>query len=161
MGRILGQLVPRGGGDPIPLLKNELSIGRRSSCDISLDFSNISGRHCQLILSHGYWYLRDLNSSNGTKVNGVKIMERRVDPGAFVSIAKHEYELVYDPAVNGAVGPPPPDHLDTDIFSKSLLERAGLQRGDLRKVTPHRESYEDRTYDVLDDSGEPMKRKGH
>jgi len=87
-------------------------------------------------------------------------MERRVDPGALVTIAKHGYELVYDPASNGAVGPPPPDHLDTDIFSKSLLERAGLQKSDIRRITPHRESYEDRTYDVLDDSGEPMKQKG-
>ena len=35
-----GTLVPKGGGDPIPLLKKNLLIGRRESCDIVLRFKN-------------------------------------------------------------------------------------------------------------------------
>ncbi len=37
---MLGQLVPVGGGDPIPLLKPELLVGRRNNCDIILSFLN-------------------------------------------------------------------------------------------------------------------------
>ena len=43
-----GELIPQGGGDPIPLLKKTLLLGRRESCDIVLRFSNVSAHHCQL-----------------------------------------------------------------------------------------------------------------
>ena len=39
---ILGMLQPVGGGDPIPLTKPEMLIGRRPACDIRLDYENIS-----------------------------------------------------------------------------------------------------------------------
>ena len=51
----LGELLPVGGGDPIPLLKKSLLVGRRESCDIVLRFSNVSAHHCQLTLTGGYW----------------------------------------------------------------------------------------------------------
>jgi adenylate cyclase len=121
-----GELIPLGGGDPIPLLKKNLLVGRRESCDIVLRFANVSAHHCQLTVIGGYWYVRDLNSRNGTKVNGVRVTEKRVDPGDILSIAKHRYELRYSPVDLGAVGPPPPDETETDILSQSLLERAGL-----------------------------------
>ena len=124
-----GELAPLGGGDSIPLLKKSLLVGRRESCDVVLRFSNVSAHHCQLTLSGGYWYVRDLQSRNGVKVNGVRVQEKRVDPGDILSIAKHKYEMVYSPVDNlGAMGPPPPDAIETDIFNKSLLERAGLER---------------------------------
>src|SRR4051812_18952070 len=62
----LGILQPLGGGDPIPLRKEELLLGRRMTCDIRLDFENISGRHCILRLTNGIWHVRDLGSTNGT-----------------------------------------------------------------------------------------------
>jgi hypothetical protein len=124
-----GELIPVGGGDPIPLLKKNLLVGRRESCDIVLRFSNVSAHHCQLTVNGGYWYIRDQNSRNGIKVNGKRVTENRVDPGDTVSIAKHKYELRYSPADLGAVGPPPTDRVvEKEIFGKSLLERAGLER---------------------------------
>jgi len=122
-----GELVPTGGGDNIPLYKAELIVGRRDDCDIVLRFSNVSARHCRLILSDGYWYIQDMQSTNGVKVNGLKVADRRVDPGVRLSISKHEYRIQYNPQSLGATGNVPPDSLDHDIFSKSLLERAGLQ----------------------------------
>jgi adenylate cyclase len=123
-----GELVPLGGGDPIPLLKKKLVIGRRENCDIVLRFPNISSRHCELILQSGYWYIQDLDSRNGIRVNGVRVQagEKRVDPGDTITIARHKYEMRYDPAKLGAVGAPPPDDDAKLIFGKSLLERAGL-----------------------------------
>jgi pSer/pThr/pTyr-binding forkhead associated (FHA) protein len=132
---MLGELIPQGGGDPIPLLKKNLLVGRRESCDVVLRFANVSAHHCQMMVVGGYWYVRDLKSRNGVKVNGVRVNERRVDPGDTLSIAKHNYELRYSPMELGAVGPPPPEALDTDVFGQTLLERAGLQ-----KVSPTQES---------------------
>jgi len=123
-----GELVPLGGGDPIPLLKKTLLIGRRESCDIVLRFSNVSAHHCQLTVTGGYWYVLDLKSRNGVKINGNRVKEKRIDPGDLLSIAKHKYEIKYSPIELGAVGPPPPDVVETDMFDKSLLERAGLEK---------------------------------
>jgi len=123
-----GELVPQGGGDPIPLLKQSLLVGRRESCDIVLRFPNVSAHHCQLDCEGGYWYVRDLKSRNGVKVNGIRVTEKRLDPGDVLSVAKHNYDVKYSPVENGAVGPPPEEVPRHEVFGKSLLERAGLQK---------------------------------
>jgi adenylate cyclase len=122
-----GELMPVGGGDPIPLLKTWLTVGRRESSDIVLRFPNVSGNHCELSLVDGYWVVKDLGSSNGTKVNGSRVVEQRLEPGDKLSVARHEYEISYEPAKLGATsapasGPSP----QQDLFGRSLLERAGL-----------------------------------
>jgi predicted component of type VI protein secretion system len=126
---MFGELLPLGGGDPIPLLKRELMIGRRESCDIVLRFGNVSAHHCQLFVQDGYWYIKDLGSKNGLKVNGVRYPERRLDPGDTLSVAKHQYEIQYSPTELGAIGPPPAEQEASEgIFKQSLLERAGLAK---------------------------------
>ncbi|MEM9412053.1 MAG: FHA domain-containing protein [Planctomycetota bacterium] len=126
-----GELVPIGGGDPIPLLKDRLRVGRRDGCDIVLNFSNISGHHALMEMEEGYWFVRDLKSRNGVKVDVKRInvgMKKRLDPGTTVRFAKHEYELDYDPHSLGAYGSPPQDEQQDEVFGTSLLNRAGLKR---------------------------------
>jgi adenylate cyclase len=118
----LGELVPCGGGDPIPLLKSRLLVGRRNSCDISLRFPNVSSHHCELEFINGYWRIRDLGSRNGVKVNNIRCDVKWLMPGDVVTIAKHRYEVAYEPTGDG----PPPD--DVNPFEIGLLEKAGLER---------------------------------
>lgn len=127
----LGELVPTGGGDNIVLKKDRLLIGRRESCDIVLRFSNVSGQHARMTLEEGYWFLKDLGSRNGTKVEGYRISRKRLDPGATISFAKHQYTIEYSPEELGAFGPPPPDddHIE-EVLRKGLLDRVGLDRRD-------------------------------
>ena len=146
---MFGELLPVGGGDPIPLLKKNLLVGRRESCDIVLRFSNVSAHHCQLTVNGGYWYVKYQGSRNGVKVNEVLVNEKRLDPGDILSVAKHKYEVQYSPSELGAIGPPPPENLPGDIMKKSLLERAGLLKPG-RADTPQRSSGPGR-YDVLSD----------
>jgi pSer/pThr/pTyr-binding forkhead associated (FHA) protein len=122
-----GELQPIGGGDPIPLLKTTLMVGRRESADIVLRFPNVSGHHCELTLVDGYWNVKDLGSSNGTKVNGVRVTEQRIAPGDKLSVAKHEYEVSYEPTVLGASEFPVEPSAQESIFGRSLLESAGLE----------------------------------
>lgn len=129
---MLGELVPAGGGDPIPLLKERLLIGRRESCDIVLRFANVSTNHCELELHQGYWFVKDLNSRNGTRVNGSRVNCKRVDPGDQLRIAKHGYTVDYSPEALGAAGLPPEEDMYDEIWSKSLLEGAGLNRRDVQ-----------------------------
>src|SRR4051812_37553655 len=95
--KMLGQLIPLGGGGPIPLLKEKLLVGRRGSCDITLEFPNVSSYHCELEMVNGYWHVRDLNSQNGTKVNGERVIERFLQPGDTIVVAKHRFEISYTP----------------------------------------------------------------
>ncbi|MCU0878347.1 MAG: FHA domain-containing protein [Pirellulaceae bacterium] len=146
-----GELVPLGGGDPIPLLREKLVCGRRETCDIVLRFTNISGSHCQLTLENGYWFVQDLNSQNGTKVNGSHVMRKRLNPGDTLAIARHKYKIQYSPDELGAVGPPPSDEEDiTTVLQESLLKKAGLQR---------RPEASGRRFDVFDDSAGQLKKK--
>ena len=124
-----GELIPFGGGDPIPLVKPKLLVGRRESCDIVLRFGNVSAHHCEMNVEHGYWFIRDLNSRNGTKVNGLRVTaKKRIDPGDRLSIAKHDYEVRYSPAELGAEGPPPDESVMGEILGQSLMKSAGLDR---------------------------------
>lgn len=149
---MFGELLPVGGGDPIPLLKTPLLVGRSESCDVVLRFSNVSSQHCRLTLEGGYWYVQDMNSRNGIKVNGVRVQQKRLDPGDLLSVAKHKYSIDYSPSDNGAEGPPPPDMIENDIFGKSLLERAGLQspRAAMSAERPEREPKYDKSGDASD-----------
>jgi adenylate cyclase len=126
-----GQLTPTGGGDPIPLIKDRILIGRRAEADIQLKFANVSSQHCRLTLEHGYWFIRDLNSRNGIKVDQRPVVRKRLDPGITVAIARHEYVIDYNPQALGAFGPPPADddHLD-ELLRSSLMDRAGLKKRD-------------------------------
>ncbi len=122
-----GELHPVGGGDPIPLLKVILLVGRRESSDIVLRFPNVSGNHCELELVEGYWYVNDLNSRNGTKVNGERVKKQRLIPDDKLSIARHVFQIRYEPASLGAVQTAMEISDRKDIFGKSLLESAGLE----------------------------------
>jgi adenylate cyclase len=124
---MLGELVPQGGGDPIPLLKKKLLVGRRST-DIVLPFANVSSRHCELEMQEGYWLVRDLGSSNGTKVNGVRVRSKWVLPGDELAVAKHRYTMEYDVAADAPPPPPLEEDAEENIMGMSLMEKAGLVR---------------------------------
>jgi adenylate cyclase len=120
-----GELQPVGGGDSIPLLRDLLTLGRRESCDICLRFPNISGLHAQLQFRNGYWYIRDMNSTNGVKVQGLRVQEKLLHPRDEITIGKRKYVIEYElPADRRALD----EVVEEDIMSQSLLEKAGLER---------------------------------
>ena len=123
MNPVYGELRPVGGGDTIPLMKSTLIIGRRESCDIVLKFPNVSSVHCKLSIVDGKWMVKDLKSSNGTKINNEQIEEDLINPGDILSVGKHKYEMHYNTLMIGESN----YDLHKDIFSKSLLESAGLE----------------------------------
>ncbi len=123
--QVHGELIPTGGGDNVPLIREKLSVGRRESCDVCMQFPNISGLHCELTFRNGYWYIRDLNSTNGIKVNGVRVSDKLLHPGDEVTIGKRRYTIQYNlPADQRGLE----EETTEDILGHSLLERAGLEK---------------------------------
>lgn len=121
-----GELVPVGGGDAIPLVSDVMTIGRRQSCDICLNFQNISGTHCELSLKNGVWHLRDLGSTNGVKVNGERTLRRPLRPGDEIGIANHRYKIEYQLPSGSTIDDVFAE--EEDVFGQSLMEKAGLEK---------------------------------
>lgn len=66
--------------------RSELTIGRHHGCDVVLGDPEISRRHAHLRLRDGRWVLQDLESTNGTYVNGVRVGRCQLRPGDHVSV---------------------------------------------------------------------------
>lgn len=77
-------------------LKTSTVIGRSSDCDITLAASHLSRRHATLIVKGGQLYVKDLDSSNGTYLNGKRVGEAKIKRGD---------ELRFDTLCFGVIGP--------------------------------------------------------
>src|SRR4051812_48841223 len=121
-----GELVPVGGGDAIPLIQDVMTIGRRESCDVCLKFQNVSGLHAELSFKNGVWFVRDMGSTNGVKVNGERQMRKPLRPGDEVAIANHRYTIQYQ--IPAGVTLDDVFAEEEDLFSQSLMEKAGLEK---------------------------------
>ncbi len=123
--KVNGELVPTGGGDTVPLIREVMTVGRRESSDIPLRFPDISGVHCQLYFRNGYWYVRDLNSTNGVKVNGTRVQEKVLHPRDELSIGrKRKYVIEYEMPTGQSMM----EEEDEDVMGQSLMEKAGLEK---------------------------------
>jgi pSer/pThr/pTyr-binding forkhead associated (FHA) protein len=70
------QLVLRVGPSPgkvFPIMKNEITIGRDINNDIVINDSEISRRHCRLVMSGDSYVIEDLGSTNGTWMNDQRL----------------------------------------------------------------------------------------
>ncbi|HYV36884.1 MAG TPA: FHA domain-containing protein [Gemmataceae bacterium] len=139
-----GELVPEGGGDNIPLIREVLTLGRRESCDICLRYPNVSGAHCELSFLDGFWWIKDLNSTNGIKVNGIRVPNKLLLPGERITIGKKTFTIEYQaPEGKRAVEEMMAHRGEEDILSKSLLERAGLEKPGAEKRRPPGKPYDE------------------
>jgi hypothetical protein len=68
-------LVQMPGEDPtkVPIGKQEIFVGRDEECRISIPISNVSRRHARIFCQGEEHIVEDLESTNGTYVNGVKV----------------------------------------------------------------------------------------
>jgi hypothetical protein len=71
-----------------------VTVGRSPSCDCVLPEDCVSREHAELRRDGERWLLRDLGSSNGTRVNGMRVIEPvEVRPGDRVSLGGAAYRL--------------------------------------------------------------------
>jgi len=70
----------------IPLVKDVLVIGRGQDCDVVLEDGNASRRHCQIRKWAGRYSIEDLQSKNGTYLNGMKVSTAELGDGDLIAI---------------------------------------------------------------------------
>lgn len=75
------------------LLKERMTIGRGQRNDIVIDDLAVSGRHAAIVTTGEGSYLEDLNSTNGTQVNGQPVATHFLQDRDVIELAK--YRLTY------------------------------------------------------------------
>ena len=65
-----------------------LSIGSDPGNDLVIEDSFVSGFHCRIHRKKDAWFVTDLGSTNGTRVNGVEVREARLEPGALLQLGQ-------------------------------------------------------------------------
>jgi hypothetical protein len=85
---------PRVPAIALPTRASRLTIGRATDCDCVVGESTVSRHHAELRRDGGRWLLRDLGSRNGTRVNGMLVLEPvEVRPGDRVALGDARYRL--------------------------------------------------------------------
>jgi pSer/pThr/pTyr-binding forkhead associated (FHA) protein len=90
---MLLRLVSLDGHTDIPLDRAMVVVGRDRRCDVRIDSCRVSRRHCCLVSGGGAVLVRDLGSTNGTRINGRRVEAGVLHPGDELSIARCRYHL--------------------------------------------------------------------
>jgi pSer/pThr/pTyr-binding forkhead associated (FHA) protein len=104
----------------VPLDKERLTIGRRSSNDLQIDNLAVSGEHALIVTILNDSFLEDLGSTNGTLVNGVPIKKHILQHNDVVEIGKYKLKYI---AEHMATGIQPGVAAE---FEKTMVIRPGM-----------------------------------
>ena len=99
------QLIPIDGGSAITLETDVTLVGRKQGlCDLVIDKTSVSKLHCLLVKTDGLLFVRDLGSTNGTKVNGQRVTRGALLPGDELSFASIRFKVHLGPDQPPVVG---------------------------------------------------------
>jgi len=87
------EIVPTNGEAPTPVTKDITLIGRGEDCDIQIDDPSLSKRHAVLVRTEGLLLVRDLVSTNGTKVNGQRVMWAALLPNDRLTLGRFKVRI--------------------------------------------------------------------
>jgi predicted component of type VI protein secretion system len=104
------QLLALTEGPSIFLDKPILLFGRDLECDIRFDSRKISRKHCCIAQVGDYLVVRDLGSTNGVRINGVRVVEGCLRAGDELTIGNHRYQVRWDELAMAPSRPPHREH---------------------------------------------------
>ena len=95
-------------GQEFVLQGREVTMGRGSACSLVIPDGSVSHNHLKISLEGGEWRLRDLGSSNGTRLNGDRVTAAALHAGDLVGLGSTEFVFQPDdPAPEPAPAPAP------------------------------------------------------
>jgi len=113
----------QGQGQEIVLTGAEIMIGREEDCDIQLlDDSKISRHHAKITKENGVWVVADLDSANGTFVNGEAVVSAPLNESDTLTIGDSAFLFRADAAAAAS------EPAGEDSGAKSLTDAEDLKR---------------------------------
>jgi predicted component of type VI protein secretion system len=97
------ELVPDNGDPPIPITRDVTVVGRREFCDVQVNDPSLSKRHCVVVKTDGLLVIRDLATTNGTKVKGQRIRWAALLPDDRITLGNYKMRVYLGP--DDAPGP--------------------------------------------------------
>jgi pSer/pThr/pTyr-binding forkhead associated (FHA) protein len=119
-------LIPVDGGKPIELQKDLTLIGRKEDCDLRLEHKSVSKLHCVIVKTDGLLLLRDLGSTNSTRVNGQRVRRAALLPNDQLTIANYKFRVQF----SGEEPPPLPDDHTQHLEAKEVVKLLQRAEGD-------------------------------
>jgi len=104
-------------GRELEVSEEPITIGRSSDNVIVLDDPAVSGHHCFIVKDGDKVLLRDLDSTNGTRVNAQPTSEAELKPEDIVAVGMVEFLFKAPP--EDSTGAPPVDEADIQVSSAS------------------------------------------
>lgn len=86
-----------------PIGNDPFVIGRHFECDLTLKEMTVSSRHARLVRNGDFFELEDLDSTNGTFVNGLRVKRTRLRTGDRIGIEKIEFTFLHPREVERTV----------------------------------------------------------
>src|SRR5262245_42832182 len=121
------QLLPLDGSTPVDILKDMTLVGRKEECDLRLNHKSVSKIHCVIVKTDGLLLLRDLGSTNGTRVNGQRVRRAALLPNDQIAFASFKFKVAFGPEEKLAVpSAAHTQHLDANevaALAKGISER--------------------------------------
>ncbi|MFO0891398.1 MAG: FHA domain-containing protein [Isosphaeraceae bacterium] len=99
------RLVSLCGHPTIHLTKTMTLVGRQDCCDVRIGSSRISRCHCCLVIEDGEVIVRDLNSTNGTHVNGRPVASSPLLHGDVLAIGHLKYRVTVEASTSERPSP--------------------------------------------------------
>ena len=90
---MMPQLVALGEGPNLVLDKPIILVGRHEECDVQIPSRKISRKHCCIAQVSDYVVVKDLQSTNGIRVNGERALEGVLHDGDVLTIGNLKYRL--------------------------------------------------------------------
>ena len=108
---------------------DKTTIGRVDDNTFPIVEASVSSHHCEILLQGADVLVRDLNSTNGTFINGEKITEAALRPGQVLRLGQIEMRLETEAAAAPGKSSPTPDNTTVIQRGVSLTDlEAGAQR---------------------------------
>jgi pSer/pThr/pTyr-binding forkhead associated (FHA) protein len=119
------RLIPLDGGPPVEITKDLMLVGRKENCDLRLEHKSVSKLHCVIVRTDGLLILRDLGSTNGTRVNGQRVRRAALLPDDHLTIAAFKFRVHLGPSGISYQVQDRTEHLDPSEVAR-LLRQTGL-----------------------------------
>jgi pSer/pThr/pTyr-binding forkhead associated (FHA) protein len=118
------------GATPVELAKDLIVVGRTDACDVRLEHKSVSKLHCVIVKTDGLLLVRDLGSTNGTRVNGQRIRRAALLPNDQLTIATYKFRVVFGP---DALPPVQPEENTQQIEARELAHLLGKAQANADK----------------------------